>query len=311
MKRLLILQWIAAALTAAALAAAVMHVRTHGIFLVAVLIIAASVQAALLALTYQQSRIMAFLKSHSQSAGGQFDEQMVLHRQQQEELLRRQVELSSLQSQINPHFLYNTLDSIRSKALIEGQHEIADMTEILSNFFRYCIGNVEQLVKVREELGHVNDYYVIQKFRFEDRFDLTISLEDDAIKDLYLPKMSIQPLIENAMMHGLERVNRKGLIEVSLMLADQGLVITVSDNGAGMSQEQLSEMNRRLEQDLPAGSTGGRHSGIGVANVNARIKLMFGPEYGIRYRSVLGSGTDAVIRMPQVNDFSRIRFEER
>lgn len=310
MKRLLILQWIMTALIAAALAAAVMQMSMHGIFPVVVLAAAAAIDAALLVLTYQQMRIMSFLRSHSQSAGKQFDDQMIMRRQQQEELLRRQVELSSLQSQINPHFLYNTLDSIRSKALIEGQNEIADMTEILSNFFRYCIGNTESLVKVREELGHVNDYYVIQKFRFEDRFDLTISMEDESIKDLYLPKMSIQPLIENAMMHGLERVNRKGLITVQLILADQDLLITVSDNGAGMSQEQLDEMNRKLEQDIPAGQAGGRHSGIGVANVNARIKLMFGRQYGIRYRSVLGSGTDAIIRMPQVNDFSRIRFEE-
>ena len=125
-------------------------------------------------------------------------------------MLRRRVEVSALQSQINPHFLYNTLDSIRSKALLDKQTEIAAMTEILSKFFRYCISNDESLVKIKEEINHIRDYYYIQKYRFEDRIDIEIVIEDDEIYELYIPKMTLQPLIENAMIHGLERLAHQG-----------------------------------------------------------------------------------------------------
>ena len=161
-------------------------------------------------------------------------------------LLRRQVELSFLQHQINPHFLYNTLDSIRSRALMDRQREIAKMTEILARFFRYCISRDDSMVRVGEELDHIRDYFYIQKFRFEDRFDMEIDVERDELLELFLPRMTIQPLVENAMIHGLEKVEHKGLIRVSLMTAGDRLCITVSDNGFGMSREELLRLNERL-----------------------------------------------------------------
>ena len=227
-------------------------------------------------------------------------------------LMRRQVELSFLQHQINPHFLYNTLDSIRSKALMDKQREIATMTEILSRFFRYCISSDDGLVRVGEELDHIRDYFYIQKFRFEDRFDMEIDMEREEIRELFLPRMTIQPLVENAMIHGLEKVEHKGVIRVSLMVARDRLRITVSDNGFGMTREELIRLNARLQSPFEEQlALGGEHGGIAIRNVNARLKLLFGEDSGIRYRSLIGEGTDAVVTMPAVDVFSRARYENQ
>lgn len=225
------------------------------------------------------------------------------------QLVKKRVELYTLQSQINPHFLYNTLDCIRSKALLDGQKEIASMTEILSKFFRYCISNDESLVKIREELNHINDYYYIQKYRFEDRFDMEVFIEDEEVLDYYIPKMTLQPLVENAMIHGLEKVNRKGHLELRVNVAGNKIIIKVSDDGVGMSVEQLDKLNERMNQMLFSGSKKGTHNSIAITNVNTRIKITFGEEYGIHYRSMENLGTDAIVRIPKIDDFSRIKYE--
>lgn len=225
-------------------------------------------------------------------------------------IVRKRVEVSALQSQINPHFLYNTLDSIRSRALLDGQVEVASMTEILSKFFRYCISNDDSLVKVREEINHIKDYYYIQKYRFEDRIHMDISVEEEDIYDLYIPKMTLQPLVENAMIHGLEKVTHKGNIQLKLICTEKKVIIDILDNGSGMNAEKLERLNQRMSSKLiDAGTQGSRHNGIALTNVNSRIKLTFGEEYGIHYRSMEGSGTDAVITIPRIDEFRRVRYE--
>jgi two-component system sensor histidine kinase YesM len=225
-------------------------------------------------------------------------------------MIRRRVEVFALQSQINPHFLYNTLDSIRSKALLDHQKEIASMTEILSKFFRYCISSDESLVKVREEINHINDYYFIQKYRFEDRMNMEIRIEDQEIYELYIPKMTLQPLVENAMIHGLEKQARQGEIIVTVNQTENKMVITISDNGIGMSSDQLDKLNERMKKQLlDAGAKGKRHNGIALTNVNSRIKITFGEEYGIHYRSMEGGGTVAMISLPKIDEFKRVKYE--
>lgn len=226
-------------------------------------------------------------------------------------IVRRRVEISALQSQINPHFLYNTLDSIRSKALLDGQTEIASMTEILSKFFRYCISNDDGLVKIREEINHIKSYYYIQKYRFEERVHMDFSVEEEGIYDLYIPKMTLQPLVENAMIHGLEKVALNGRILLEIICTEKKVVITISDNGIGMSAEQLERLNLRMKGELiDAGVRGKRNNGIALTNVNSRIKITFGKAYGIHYRSMEGGGTDAVITIPRIDEFKRVRYEK-
>ena len=227
-------------------------------------------------------------------------------------LLRKRMELSVLQEQINPHFLYNTLDSIRSRALMDDQLEIAKMTESLSRFFRYCISRQENLVKVREELEHIEDHYYIQKYRFEDRIELEIHMESEELYDLYLPKMTLQPLVENAMIHGLEKRAENGKIDIHLFRADERLVILISDNGVGMDRRHLDQLNARMQEPyFDADRKHGRHSGIAPNNVNARLKMTFGEDSGIHYRSMEGEGTDAVVMLPVVDVFSRVAYEEK
>lgn len=259
-------------------------------------------------LLLRQEKIMDFLVQQTR-------EQTAVPWSEEEEkkldIVKKRVELYTLQSQINPHFLYNTLDSIRSRAMLDGNREIAEMTEVLSRFFRYCIIYDERLVRIREELDHIRDYFYIQKYRFEDRFETQIELENDGILDYYIPKMTLQPLVENAMVHGLERVRRRGLLSIRIVETRGAVILTVSDNGVGMDAQQLEKMNQRMRQMRYEGSRkGGGHSGIAAANVNAQIMILFGEEYGIRYRSLPDVGTDAEVMIPRVDDFGRIRYEE-
>lgn len=254
----------------------------------------------------KRNHIMNFLIKEKNRKTVKWDEE----EQEKLKFVRRRVELSALQSQINPHFLYNTLDSIRSKALVDGQTEIASMTEILSKFFRYCISNDENLVKIREEINHIKDYYYIQKYRFEGRLQMDIQLEDEEIYELYIPKMTLQPLVENAMIHGLEKMARKGSVVIRIVQTSHKVSITISDNGAGMNMEQLTNLNDRMNSNLlNAGTKGRHHNGIALNNVNARIKISFGDEYGIHYRSMEGIGTDALVAIPRIDEFMRVKYE--
>lgn len=226
-------------------------------------------------------------------------------------MIRRRVEYTTLQSQIDPHFLYNTLESIRSRALLDENEEIASMTEILSKFFRYCISNGEKLIKIREEINHIKDYYYIQKYRFEDKIDMEIKVEEEGLLDGYIPKMTLQPLVENAMIHGLEQITGNGKITMILQKMGKKIVIYVEDNGAGMSVEQLNKLNDKMRKPLiDANRQKGSHSGIALTNVNARIRIICGEEYGIHYRSAEGRGTQAALTIPYIDEFERVKYKE-
>lgn len=260
----------------------------------------------------QEQRIMDYLTKEKKKRKGSGT---VLWDDREDEklnLIKKRMEISYLQYQINPHFLYNTLDSIRSRALADGQAEIAKMTEILSRFFRYCINSSDTLVTVREELEHIRDYYYIQKYRFEEKLNLRIELDEEEINALYLPKMTLQPVVENAIVHGLEKVEHKGEIRLRLYRTQSKLVIVVSDNGAGMSREELIRLNEKMENmRYKADSKKGKRTGIALSNTNVRLKMIFGEESGIHYRSMLEEGTEAMITLPAVDVFARVKYEQR
>ena len=136
------------------------------------------------------------------------------------QMLRKQAELNALQSQINPHFLYNTLDSIRGCALMADMDEIADMTEALSTFFRYTISNTGAPVTLEDEVENVQNYIAIQHFRFGDRIQLAVEIDDPLLLECHMPKMVLQPVVENAVLHGLEKISRRGLILIRATTAD-------------------------------------------------------------------------------------------
>ncbi|MDR2655772.1 MAG: histidine kinase [Oscillospiraceae bacterium] len=215
-------------------------------------------------------------------------------------------------NQINPHFLYNTLDSIRGQALSCDQHEIALMTEKLSRFFRYCVSSRGDIVKLSEEIKNVQDYFSIQQYRFGERIRLHLELEDSELLKYYIPKLTLQPIVENAISHGIEEYSGKGDVWVKLGATEKDLFIHVIDNGGGMPASQLRRIRERLLGGwADANPDSDKHSGIAVQNVNARIQLCFGSPYGLRYRSMPGEGTDVEIVMPLVDDFSRVSLENR
>ncbi|MDC7287690.1 sensor histidine kinase [Blautia schinkii] len=219
---------------------------------------------------------------------------------------RKQAEYLALQNQINPHFLYNTLEGIRSEALLSHNPGIAHMTETLSNFFRYTISNLDTMVTVEDELRNVDNYYQIQKYRFGDRMELLVEYEDGdetRINMCQMPKLILQPVVENAIRHGLEPKVENGTIRIRFQITDKRLLIFISDDGVGMEKEQLERLNNQLrgtrlevrEQDSPRPK-----GGIAMVNVNNRIKLIYGDSYGMQFYSTKGYGTDVEITLPAV-----------
>lgn len=215
-------------------------------------------------------------------------------------------------NQINPHFLYNTLDSIRGQALIGEQKEIALMTEKLSRFFRYYISSRGHIVRLSDEIDNIQDYFVIQKYRFGDRIHLHLQVEDEDVLSCYIPKLTMQPIIENALAHGLEKHTREGNIWVKVRRGEKNIHIDINDDGVGIPLKKLWEIREALKADyFRAVDNEDGHSGIAIQNVNARIQLCFGSEYGLNYRSIAGTGTNVEIVIPIVDDFSRVQLENR
>lgn len=216
-------------------------------------------------------------------------------------------EYLALQTQINPHFLYNTLEAIRGDALCEGVETIAETTEALSTFFRYTISEPETLVPLERELDHVDNYFIIQKYRFGDRIALEQIHEDageEALK-LMVPKLILQPIVENAIYHGLEGRGAGGKIFIKIELTDSRLLITVSDDGVGIAKEMVQKINENLAHpDRIIVSEG--HHGIALANVSRRIKLLFGEYYGIKLFSVEEFGTQVIYTLPKLTSLTEL-----
>lgn len=218
-------------------------------------------------------------------------------------LLKKQAELDALQSQINPHFLYNTLESIRGHALYEGVDNIAQMADSLSRLFRYSVSKKNNLVTFKEELFNVDNYLLIQKYCYQDRFKIIKTIDQDSLK-YKVPKLCIQPIVENAIKHGLETKLDKGIIKISAYNTKKRLIITIEDNGIGITEEKVKILNQRLtkkrENILLVDKKG--DTSIGIENVNERIKLYFGDEYGIKIFSTYGIGTIVEMTLPLIKE---------
>ena len=220
-------------------------------------------------------------------------------------LNKRQAQYLALQNQINPHFLYNTLDSIRSEALVSGLDTVADMTEALSVFFRYTISKVENLVSVEEELQNCETYFRIQQYRFGSRLELAITCDPEEREELYrcrLPKLTLQPILENSIIHGTETKIGVGHLSIHLERTQKRLLIRVSDDGVGMDEETLARLNEKLGRSMLEFSAKHQQSkgGLALVNVDNRIQLLFGEEYGLHVYSVEGMGTDVEIVLPLI-----------
>ena len=217
---------------------------------------------------------------------------------------QKQMEYNALQSRINPHFLYNTLDAVRSQALEIGATEIEEMIRCISNFFRYSISLRGNIVPLREEINNINDYFTIQKYRFEDRFELEIDGTTPEILASYVPKLILQPIVENSIIHGLEMKKGKGKVKIHFSQSADDIYIRVTDNGIGIPQDKLEKINENLHQtkrDKDNAGFSSYHKGA-LLNVNARIHLYCGDYYGLSVHSVQNIGTDIDIIIPKISE---------
>lgn len=211
----------------------------------------------------------------------------------EEEKQKRSAELMVLQSQINPHFLYNTLDNLQWKAYDYDAVEIAEMIEALSNFFRISLSNGREFIPLSQEIKHIENYLFIQEKRYEDILKFTIDF-DSSLSDIIVLKLIIQPIVENAIYHGIKPKLSSGNIEVSVYEINDYVYISVYDDGVGMDKETLNELRASL-------NIKNEKFGYGLYNVNQRIKLVYGENSGVEVSSTLGEGTTVLIKIPITN----------
>ncbi|WP_179236527.1 sensor histidine kinase [Sedimentibacter hydroxybenzoicus] len=207
---------------------------------------------------------------------------------------KRTTELRVLQSQINPHFLYNTLDTIQWKALEHNAYDAADMLNLLSVFFRTSLSDGKEFITVEDEVKHVRSYLEIQKIRYKDKVNYDIHMEESIFQN-FVPKMIIQPLVENSIYHGLKLKKQVGYININILSENDYIVIDVTDNGLGMSEEKLC----KLRNDL-ANSVESEH--YGLYNINERLKLTFKDKYDIKIESELNKCTMVSLKIPKIRE---------
>lgn len=214
------------------------------------------------------------------------------------EIQRKNAELNALQTQIDPHFLYNTLDSIRTKALTEHAGDTADMIVLLGDLFRWNSRTKEKFILLEVELEYIETYLKLQKYRYDDQMEVDIHVEDACLDDI-VPKLILQPLIENVIKHAFVERTGKGIIGITVKeKQNTRLEITVFDNGIGIKEEKLHEMNEQLNQQINQDD----FNSIGLQNVQARIRLLYGDSYGLKINSIDGMGTAVKLTLPVLKE---------
>lgn len=210
-----------------------------------------------------------------------------------EHVSKRRSELDTLQSQINPHFLYNTLDTIVWMIENERQQDAARAVTALARFFRISLSRGKNIISVEDEAEHVRNYLAIQKMRYKNRFEYEIVVEED-VKRLATIKLILQPLVENAIYYGMEFMEGDGEIRIHAYLQEKELYISIGDNGLGMTEEMVERLMAGKVTPSQKGS------GIGIRNVNQRIRLYFGKDYGLHIMSEPDEGTLITVHLPAV-----------
>jgi len=200
----------------------------------------------------------------------------------------RNYEINALHSQINPHFLYNTLDTIVWMAEFNDSEKVIAVTKSLAQFFRLSLSKGQEMISLKDELEHVSQYLFIQKQRYDDQLNYKVATGDDilGLEDLEVPKIILQPIVENALYHGIREKGEPGHIEVSLHIMDDQVDLIVQDDGVGFDTTQPKKEKVKL-------------GGVGIANVDQRLKLYYGENYGLKIESTLGEGTTVRLSLPR------------
>ena len=205
----------------------------------------------------------------------------------------KSLELKALQAQINPHFLYNTLDLIDWISVKNRSTDASLLVKALSRFYKLSLSNGRDIVSIRSEIEHVKTYVQIQNMRFEDKIRLSVGIPE-MLYDYSIPKIILQPLVENAILHGIfEGDVEFGTIRMDGRIEEGDIILRIQDDGAGMSEETLS--------DIPSGVASSEAHGYGIRNINERLKLYYGNEYGLSYSSAPGAGTTVEIKIKAIS----------
>ena len=223
------------------------------------------------------------------SMAGRLQDLIDENRREQENL--KKSELRALQAQINPHFLYNTLDAIVWLAEAGQTREVIHITRALSDFFRISLSQGKDWIPLSEEIKHLTGYLTIQKIRYRDILDYQIEIPDE-LGSCQVLKLLLQPLVENAIYHGIKHRRGRGLVKVTGRMEGTWLILQVQDNGAGMSPERLMQVRDGLCGD------GGESAGYGLFNVNKRIQLYYNQPQGVWIESQVGEGTTVTLKLP-------------
>lgn len=210
----------------------------------------------------------------------------------EEQRLKRKSELKALQSQIKPHFLYNTLDSIIWMAEAEANKDVVLMTSSLAKLLRQSISNDNELVPIRGEIEYTKSYLTIQQMRYKDTLDFKINV-DNEILDYTIVKLTLQPLVENAIYHGIKFKEHMGTVRIGGSIMGEDIIITISDNGIGMNSEQLKHIFDNKHKSSS--------SGVGINNIQERLQLYYGERYGLIFESYENNGTTVYVRIPANN----------
>lgn len=204
-----------------------------------------------------------------------------------------QIRFNALQSQIQPHFLYNTLECIHWQAMVDGNEEISTLVKALAKYYRICLSGGHDVIPLKMELEHVQNYLIIQNMRYDDIIGSEFDVEEAAF-DVMIPKLTLQPLVENSIYHGIKvKEGKTGSLFLKVRKRSSDVLITLADTGTGMSQQQIDEMNQHLSEYDDS-------FGYGVRNVNKRIELLYGEEYGLYYLRNESGGVTVEIRLPYV-----------
>lgn len=211
------------------------------------------------------------------------------------ELLVKNSEIKALQNQINAHFIYNVLESIKMMAEIEEQYDISDAVTTLGKLLRYSMRWTAGTVTVAEEIEYIKNYLKLMNIRFDYEIYLSLNIPD-RIYAQQIPKMSLQPIVENAIYHGIEQMAEDTNIYIKGLIEGNDCIIEITDAGRGMSEEEVARLYKKISGEIE--TTGGSGNGIGLKNAQDRIKMNFGEEYGIEIASKLGCYTKIMVRIP-------------
>ncbi len=224
---------------------------------------------------------------------------VLLNEVYREHLTRKEAELKALQAQINPHFLFNTLESINWLARLKDAPEISDMVTALSSLMEASIGKGTSLITLADEIEHAESYVLIMKNRYGERLEFSKEI-DPRLINVKIPKLTLQPIIENAIYHGIDKVRKGGKISLTIAKYNKSCQVTIEDNGKGMNNTEAKRLNEMFKSYNDEYLTQEGKSSIGLLNVNHRIKLYCGDDYGVEIKSWLDHGTKVVVTLPVI-----------